>query len=681
MFTKKSLSSGRAIRWLRSRSITVTPEQMGVAEGLRAATAVAAMVAVAMFLNNPLFSWAAFAAFWTCLSDPGGPYRLRLYAMGGFALAGTLLAGGFSAIAAFGLPVAAPTLFVALFLCGLSRVLGEEAAQSGVLASVVAVVAVAYPQAPEAALEISGVFLAGSLWALALCLLVWRKHPHAPVRSAVGAIFHDLRAMTMDFLELSHSEWAANIDWRSYSNDHRLAVRGTIERARSLIGQSTGESRDSPIRHVLNAMVDAGDHIFAGLIALSSDSEALKTTNETQMLLLLKMILIEIERQVRQVEPNPDQIMIHAELLSQFSKTIDGLSRRVAEESARALRELAHAFGTSPEERVAAETGEPAKRDVVQRWGEVRLSRPTVLHAIRMAIAVLISYAITECYELPYAYWATMATVVVIRPQATHTWLRTIERVIGSVTGGVLAAFLVVTVHSPLELLVLIFPLAAATIAFRAVNYSVFVFFLTPLFVLVTDMLGIGHGGDIAADRILNNILGSFVGVACSLLLWPDPEPEGFRKQLSDAIESNMHYASLAVRSKSLQLDAITAARRSAGISSSAAEMTWRRMIMEGQRRRAHLDEAEHLLSDLRQLAGAATALWINGDRVCNTVNYDALGSRLSVFVLNGKAEAADEVMLRKNSSKDEMYLAAASVVASARRYVHAFSPLPAKDC
>jgi uncharacterized membrane protein YccC len=653
---------------------------MGVTEGLRAATAVAAMVAVALFLNNPLFSWAAFAAFWTCLSDPGGPYRLRLYAMGGFALAGTLLAGGFSAVAAFGPCVAAPILFVTLFLCGLSRVWGEEAAQSGVLASVVAVVAVASPKTPEAALEISGVFLAGSLWALGLCLLVWRKHPHAPARSAVGAIFHDLRAMTVDFLELSHSKWAAKIDWQSYSNDHRLAVRGTIERARSVIGQSTGESRDNPIRHVLNAMIDAGDHIFAGLIALSSDPEGLKATSDTQFLLLLKMILIEIERQVRQVEPNPDQIMIHAELLSQFSKTIDGLARRVGEESARALRELAHAFGTSPEQRSAAEAGGAAKRDVVQRWGEMRLSRPTLLHAVRMAIAVLISYAITTYYDLPYAYWATMATVVVMRPQATFTWLRTVERVIGSVAGGVAAAFLMVTFHSPLELLALIFPLAAATIAFRSVNYSVFVFFLTPLFVLVTDMLGIGHGGDIAADRILNNVLGSLVGVVCCLLLWPDPEPKGFRKQLAEAIESNMHYASLSLQAKALQLDVIAAARRSAGIASSAAEMTWRRMIMEGQRRRAHLKEAEDLLSDVRQLAGAATALWINGERVCSTVNYDALGSRLSVFVRDGKAEAADEVMLQKCSSKDEMYLAAADVVASARRYVHAFLPLAAKD-
>ena len=33
------------------------------------------------------------------------------------------------------------------------------------------------------------------------------------------------------------------------------------------------------------------------------------------------------------------------------------------------------------------------------------------------------------------------------------------------------------------------FPIAAATVACRRVNYTVFVFFLTPLFVLVTELL------------------------------------------------------------------------------------------------------------------------------------------------------------------------------------------------
>jgi uncharacterized membrane protein YccC len=410
-------------------------------------------------------------------------------------------------------------------------------------------------------------------------------------------------------VKLNYSNGDIKIDWQIYNTERRHAIREKIEQTRSLIGKLTAESKESPVQHLLNAMVDAADHIFAGIIALSNNIEALSSSNYTQLLLITRFVLTEIEKQVRRVEPNRDEITMHAELLSHFSKTLDGLARRVAEQNSRALRELAQAFASSTNESVVGKTGGPVHRDVIPRWDEIRFSRHIILHAVRVAIAVLVSYMIMTYYNLAYSYWATMSTVVVMRPHATNTWLRVVERVLGSVSGGILAALLMFAFNSPLELLVLIFPLAAATIAFRAVNYSLFVFFLTPLFVIITDMLGIGlgHGYDIATARIFNNVLGGAIGLACCLFIWPDSEPKGLRKTIASAIEANMHYATLSFEEKPLQLDAIYDARRAAGIASNNAEITLRRMIMDGLRRRAHLNDAEHLLFALRHLAGIAT--------------------------------------------------------------------------
>ena len=54
----------------------------------------------------------------------------------------------------------------------------------------------------------------------------------------------------------------------------------------------------------------------------------------------------------------------------------------------------------------------------------------------------------------------------------------------------------------------------------RSVNYTVFVAFLTMLFILVTELLQPGAG--IASARMLDNVIGSIAALLAVLLLWPD---------------------------------------------------------------------------------------------------------------------------------------------------------------
>jgi uncharacterized membrane protein YccC len=155
--------------------------------------------------------------------------------------------------------------------------------------------------------------------------------------------------------------------------------------------------------------------------------------------------------------------------------------------------------------------GKPDRRIgtvATDRWKGV--PAPVLRHAGRVAVAVIISYTIAAQLDLTFSYWATMATVVVMQPLATSTWPRSVERMIGSISGGLLAALLVAHLSDPFELVAVIVPLAAATIALRLVNYTLYVLFLTPLFVLVTDLVHPQLG--IASARANNNIIGSLVG-------------------------------------------------------------------------------------------------------------------------------------------------------------------------
>lgn len=120
-----------------------------------------------------------------------------------------------------------------------------------------------------------------------------------------------------------------------------------------------------------------------------------------------------------------------------------------------------------------------------------------------------------------------MATAVVMQLGAAMTWLRTHERVIGTIIGGVTAVSRTMTLTSASALLIAIVPLAAATIAFRLVNFSLFAMFLTPLVVLFVDFISSGNGAGIALARAFNDTLGSVIRLADCLMLWLDREPEG----------------------------------------------------------------------------------------------------------------------------------------------------------
>jgi uncharacterized membrane protein YccC len=213
---------------------------------------------------------------------------------------------------------------------------------------------------------------------------------------------------------------------------------------------------------------------------------------------------------------------------------------------------------------------------------------------------------------LPYAYWMAMAVVLVLQPSVATTWPRALERAVGSVLGGALAALLGLVLHSPLALTAAVFPLAIATMAVRPVNYGLFVFFLTPLFVLVIELSQPGSiEPALAWMRALYNVLGSAIGVLGGLLLWPSREGRQLRPALAAAIEANGRYAALAFAPDRDEA-AIEAARRAAGLASGNAEAVHGRTLLEAWWQRDALDAALSIVILARQLAGAAAAAWLH---------------------------------------------------------------------
>jgi uncharacterized membrane protein YccC len=592
---------------LAAGSVSFSPRSLSIAEGLRAAAACASMVAAAGIFHAPGLSWAAIGALWTCLADPGGLTIARFRATAGFTVLSTVFAVLASGAAGQGWGLATALVLVCSFLGTMVRVYGGEAAQAGTLAIVACVVAVDRPaQSPADLAGFGATYLGGCLWAMLLSLSIWRIHPYKPARHALADTFRALAAMVRGLAEV-----AAGPDpsaWGPFATIHRTAVRAAIEKSRSILERIVRERLLSAPGERLIVTVEVADRIFAHLIAMSHRLERFGIRFEGEVAMLRRLAAIFDDYAIALRRDDVTTAIVEPALaeLSTCASRVEGPAADGIPVIAEQLRLLEDpGFGATPRgssgNDVSLLTLAPLVANLTLRSADLR-------HALRCAVTVSAVVLATHLAGLPYAYWVAMATVLVIQPSIATTWLRAVERVVGSTLGGGLAALLGLELHSPLAFTVAVFPLAALTLAVRSINYSLFVLFLTPLFVLVVDLSQPGANElKLAAVRAVNNLAGGLAALVGSLVLWPRWEPKRLPLLIADAIESNGRFASLAF-SSGVSERALHDARRAAGLASSNAEAARERSALEVWWMRDAFEDAIAVLVLLRGLAGIATA-------------------------------------------------------------------------
>lgn len=653
-------STADLVRWLHARSFAFVPEHFNATEGMIAALGVTSIVLLAYLLRQPLLAWAAFAAFWTFLIDPGKSDRARLYCMIGFVVGGAILAGLVSYVAGFGPAYTAPVLFALVYLFGWSRYLRAYMAQVGVLMNVVVVVAAGSPNHLHRALALIGIFLSGGTFAIALYATMLLYRPSRVAHRALAAVIRALSDMALDLSATGDAESWNDERLPYLESEHRRAVRDAIELARQKMAAAQVDE------HQLTAVIEACDSIFASLVALSHGFARCNEHDALAPLAQLQIALDDAARQMTRTKPDWRRVADTSAWLESRATEAGGLMARMLLAWSHGLRAIAKPAASSEKQTaiVQVSTGTISGRKLSE----------TALHAFRLATVVVITFLVTKALGLAYAYWATMAVIVVMQPKADMSWPRMLERIVGSIAGALGAAAITLALTQPWQLLVLIFPLAAATIALRSVNYTLFVLFLTPLFVFVDDLVGPGLSAarDIALARAADNVLGSVLSLAGWMLIFAARGPRHFPALVASAIEANLNYAAMAMGPES-SIAQVAAARRAAGLASNEAEAAMHRMILEGRRQRDHLDEARALLVALRRLAGASTLA-----RLCNSpektdgagakaFRYARLAKSLSA-VVRGKPVMIDNAMPPFLS--DDVDVVVESVLAAHRKYV-----------
>jgi uncharacterized membrane protein YccC len=490
---------------LLDAAIEVDRTQLQAARGLRYALGVGGPLLAGVALGRPIEGVAVSAgAVLVGLTDSGAPYprRTREMLVASIGAAISMLVGqlvGAHDVATVVL------LGVWSLLAGLCVAAGTATYLVALIAPVTMAGATAVPAGGAVALGRAGLVLAGGLIQIALVLVMWRRHPDLPERTAVARLY---RAV---------ARW-----WRDAGQrDDRAPVFAAIARARDALGAPAGDG--SAV--VLWELVTVADRILARLAPLSTDP--------------------------------PDRAAVQRALIA-VADRLDG--HRRAALTADGESAAPAGLGSLDAEleaglAVALQLAETARRQPFHRAGRSTpqwparpaLSAPAVRHAVRLAVTVVVAAAIERAWRLPHGYWVPLTVLWLLRPEFGATFTRGIQRYAGTAAGAVLATLAVVAVHpGPYALAVAAMVVAAGIFAFMLANYALTAACTTAWVVFVAALAGIPELRA-AADRLLDTTVGAALALG-AYLLWPAWERPGVPAMVADLIEHDRRFVAAVLR-------------------------------------------------------------------------------------------------------------------------------------
>jgi len=630
-------------------ALKVAPVRPAYAAGFRAAMATVAPLIVGYLFGEPEVVWASLAGFSVSLTDRGGPYGARAAAMGSLLVAGAVaavLAGLTGASPWTGIPL----LFLVATLTSLGRVYSVTAGVVGSSIAVVWLVSMALPAASLAeALGRGLYFVLGALWAMALSLVLWPINPYRPARLDVALCYRVL------------STYASSVAGGKGGHEHqatgeyvvfadRALVRETLEAARAtLVGMRRGRQEGGRGERLL-VLLEIADQSFATLLALGEvlDSVPPFAAAEPARDAARRAIagfastLQYVARIAADESRAPPPFIgwsgagVRAALSALDGVPSDGvaLARAAYEQAARLLDQLGE-FATAAGETAATLEQKAA---VVAVPGSVlpepgvastpvslvaplreALSRDSValMHALRVGITTTAAALVASQLGLSRGYWVTLTVLVVLQPQSGATFIKAVQRVVGTVLGGVIAAAIALAVHDTWWILAVVFVLATVSVAVLPINYAVFSMFLTPTFVLLAEV----NAADwhLANLRIVNTLIGGVLALLGTRLLWP----RSGRAQLEGEIATSLarlrdYLATIAAYEREAgeqRLREIAVARREVGLAALNAEATFQWRLGEAPMATSRLEPVMAVLTYTRRLAAAATALTTTAPR------------------------------------------------------------------
>jgi uncharacterized membrane protein YccC len=631
------VSAGRRATQTARHLFVIGAGKLAIGRGVRTAFALLIPVIAGDILGQPLFSWAALGGWLGSLVDKGGSYRTRAITMSAFAVLGFACAyAGTEAAHVDALAVI--TMLIVGLLAGLARVYGDEGSTIGLFIAVIYAVAAGSPSPlAHAAWLRAEMFLLGVGWAMVLSLVLWPLHPFRPARRAVATAYRVLadfvRSLEQVTRTLGHSSSPPiHARARAYHAD----VRSALEDARLVIANARRPRQGrTPRGEQLLVLTEGAEQLFGTLVAIDAELEAAHESGSTigdaafdealgSLAITLDLLGDAIDdtvitrRRDGAMRPVLTDYTLRTNWPNVHLRSAATLLSRVAGDVA-VLAEAAETVDARASSAVARMAEHPvpvppsrARLAWLRPLRDALTSRSLpARHGLRMGIAAAAAMWLSFALDITRGYWATITVLIVLQPYTGATMRKTLQRVGGTVLGGVLAAALAVAAHTKLAIAGIMVPFTIAAVAVLPLNYAVFVLLLTPVFVLLAEP----HPGDweLAGLRAVNTLLGGVIALVAAQLLWPAHELETYSRQLADLFRELRALLANATREANEVTPewkrTVDDSRRRFGVAVTNAEATMQRIITEEAPNSRRVEAAMTITTYGRRMASTLSAL------------------------------------------------------------------------
>jgi uncharacterized membrane protein YccC len=491
-----------------------------------------------------------------CLSvtDTPGPLQHRrngLLAALGLVFVWALLVGW---LAPYRLALGA--VFVALSF-GLTMLLvwGARAGAVGSATLLGMVLTLAHPPADTPANWLHASLLGlGGLWYLLLALVQSRVQPYRSAQQALGECLHavagflHLKAIFYNPSTDLADDYRRLVAQQVVVNEKQEAVRDHLFRTRQIVSESTSAGRRLVL--TFTETVDLYEHITAGYYDYAAlrkafghagvlpEIQAFISRLATDLDYLGSAILVNRAYGT----PPPDRLAELTQLQARINalpspEPVTGLSTLVLKKILVNLRDLhrrvssirryfdeAQAAALAPDpRRVASHTQFVSRQEL--EWSafaeNLTLGSSVFRHAVRMAVACSVAYAVAELlWHGQHNYWILMTVTFMLKPGFSLTRERNIQRISGTLVGGALGVGVLWAVPNNDVRFALLLVFMVIAYSFQRTKYLVTVVFLTAYLLIMFSFLGLSYLG-VIEERLTDTVLGCAIAFATAYLLFP----------------------------------------------------------------------------------------------------------------------------------------------------------------
>ncbi|MFE7775442.1 FUSC family protein [Streptomyces sp. NPDC057445] len=502
--------------WL-VRGLRPQPAPIPWAAVARSSVALSAPLAVGFAVDQPAYgAVVSMGALSGVIGDTADAYRMRIFNIAlpqlfgavGVTL-GTLVYGeGWIAVG---------VLTLVALVSGMISSIGAVASVSGLLLLLNAVVGAGL-EMPSPWWKAPLLLSLGGMVVLALALLGWPLRGGVPERSAVAATYRAVAALLA----------AAGSDSGTY-DARRQAVTASLNTSYDLVlaRRARDHGRNPSLVRLLaqlNALVPLVEAAPAAHLRARTLPEAIPAAVRT---------LADAVEADRTGDPGLDLPHPHTP------------SERAVDDAVRYAALVVHAGDPDPDN-VDDRLGRPAALGIRARRAArvVLLSEASWRYGLRLALCIGIAQALVSLVVLDRSYWVGLTVTFVLKPDFGSVFSRAVLRALGTAAGLVVAAAVLAEVPRGWWDVPVMMVLAALIPAFSAKSYAFQTAAITPVILLLADLLD-RQGTGLLLPRLVDSLIGCAIVLIAGYLLWPESWHSRIGARLADSVEDAARYLEL----------------------------------------------------------------------------------------------------------------------------------------